>query len=138
MINGPENPNLRARFVTRGYPTLALLKNGQKSDYKGLRSKEAVVHELTNFAQPDVRQLENRGHFKQALGSIGQWNNLFIYLGPNHASHGGFIECAKRFSGQAHFYSPYGMAEPQMYKLIQSIWDTYPGDWERIWEVRSE
>lgn len=137
LINGPENPILQTRYIKRGYPTLALVKNGVDSDYRGLRTTESLHHHLKQFSEPDVRALANRAHFKRALGTVGQWNNLFIYLGPNVNSHGAFHRCAAKFQTQAHFYSPYGAHPDHTYKLLQSIWDVYPGNYDKQYEINT-
>jgi len=52
-VDATVHKNLGERYGVQGYPTIKIIKNNEAFDYKGARSKEAVVNKVLEYADPN-------------------------------------------------------------------------------------
>ncbi|XP_023655969.1 protein disulfide-isomerase TMX3-like [Paramormyrops kingsleyae] len=89
-------------FGVRGYPTIKLIKGEASYNYKGPRSKDAIIEFANRLAGPVLRSLPSKQMFEHVLR---RHDVLFVYVGGVSPLKDKYTEMASELIVHTYFFS---------------------------------
>lgn len=114
-VDCTTNPNLKAKYEIKGFPTLKFFKNGEPHDYKGQREAKGIYEYVVKQTMPaslpiQCKQLEKRMTVENAImvyfGSVDEplYKDAHLPFASTHPKIKFFTvndtECAEKFSAK--------------------------------------
>ncbi|XP_030630546.1 protein disulfide-isomerase tmx3a [Chanos chanos] len=101
-IDTTVHNNVASEFGIRGYPTIKLFKGDQSFDYKGPRTKDAIIDFTNRVAGPIVRPLTSPHLFQHVMS---RHDLFFVYIGGESSLKEEYLKVAAEYIVYIHFFS---------------------------------
>ncbi|MFT7809495.1 protein disulfide-isomerase TMX3-like [Arapaima gigas] len=102
MMDATAHTGVAAEFGVRGYPTIKLLKRDSSYNYKGPRTKDAIVDFANRVAGPVIRNLPSKQIFEHVMR---RHDVLFVYVGMDSPLKDKYTNVASELIIHTYFFS---------------------------------
>ncbi|TRY84141.1 hypothetical protein DNTS_026041 [Danionella cerebrum] len=101
-IDTTQHTSVASEYNIRGYPTIKLFKGDVTFDYKGQRTKDAIIEFTTRVSGPAVRTISSLELFRHVMS---RHDLFFVYIGGESFLKNQFYKAAAEYIIYTYFYT---------------------------------
>ncbi|XP_050984581.1 protein disulfide-isomerase TMX3a [Labeo rohita] len=113
-IDTTVHTSIGSEFNIRGYPTIKLFKGNLSFDYKGLKTKDAIIEFTNRVSGPVVRPLSSVQLFQHV---ISRHDLIFVYIGGESLLKKQYYKAATEYIVYTYFFTAYEEVLPKAVTL---------------------